>query len=146
MGFKKKLYLGNLDAKRDWGHARDYVEGMWLMLQQDVPDDYVLATGESYSVREFVELAFSQVGRKIEWQDKGVNEKGIDTTTSEVLIEVDPHYFRPTEVDLLKGNASKAKDKLGWVPKITFQSLVKEMVDEDLKNVLQDSKRLNREG
>ena len=111
-GLQSRLYLGNLDAKRDWGHARDFVEGMWLMLQQDQPDDYVFATGESHSVREFVEQAFSQINQCIEWRGHGIEEKGIDAKTSEVLVEVDPVYFRPTEVDMLQGNSSKARAKL----------------------------------
>jgi len=132
LGLQKALYLGNLDAKRDWGHARDYVEGMWRILQQDQADDYVLATGETHSIREFVELAFGCVGRKIEWRGTGVDEKGVDVATGDVLIEVDPRYFRPTEVDLLLGDPSKAHAKLGWKHTTTFPELVREMVSSDL--------------
>jgi GDPmannose 4,6-dehydratase len=132
-GLQKKLYLGNLDAKRDWGFARDYVEAMWLMLQQDKPDDFVIATGKTHSVREFVELAFREVGIEIGWQGEGVNEAGVDSETGEVLIEIDPRYFRPTEVDILIGDPSKASEKLGWEAKIQFEELVKMMVKEDMK-------------
>jgi GDPmannose 4,6-dehydratase len=135
LGLQSKLYLGNLDAKRDWGHARDYVEGMWMILQQDVPDDYVLATGEQHSVREFVELAFATIGRKIAWQGTGVEEKGVDATTGEELVAVDPQYFRPTEVETLLGDPSKAHDVLGWTHKTGFEELVQEMVENDLKLV-----------
>ena len=127
------LYLGNLDAERDWGHAGDYVEGMWLMLQQAEPDDYVLATGESHSVREFVELAFSHVGRKIEWRGEGVEEKGIDADTGQPLINIDRRYYRPTEIFHLRGDASKARKKLGWRPRRTFRELVREMVEADIE-------------
>ncbi len=132
LGLQEKLYLGNLDAKRDWGHARDFVEGMWLMLQQDKPDDYVLATGETHTVREFVERAFAEVGIEIVWQGQGVTEHGICRRTGKVLVEVDPAYFRPTEVDILLGDATKAREKLGWTHKITFEQLVAEMVASDL--------------
>ena len=135
LGLQDRLYLGNLDSKRDWGHAKDYVEGMWLILQQKTPDDYVLATGETHSVREFVELAFAEVGRTIKWRGKGPKEKGVDAKSGDVIVEVDPRYFRPTEVDLLLGDASKARDKLGWVHRTSFADLVKEMVAEDLKTV-----------
>ncbi|RMG80814.1 MAG: GDP-mannose 4,6-dehydratase [Bacteroidetes bacterium] len=131
LGMQKKLYLGNLDAKRDWGHAKDYVEGMWLMLQQDEPEDFVLATGETYSVRYFVEEAFKNLDIEIEWKGKGVEEKGINKATGEVIVEIDPKYFRPTEVDLLVGDASKAKEKLGWTPKHTLKELINEMVQSD---------------
>lgn len=131
-GTQEKLYLGNLDAKRDWGHARDYVEGMWLMLQKDKPADYVLATGETRSVREFVEAAFAHVGTQIAWTGAGVEEKGTCTKTGKVLVEIDPRYFRPTEVDLLIGNPAKAKRELGWVAKTSFADLVAEMVREDV--------------
>jgi len=131
-GAQEKLFLGNLNAKRDWGHARDYIEGMWLILQQDIPDDYVLATGETHSVREFVEHAFHCVGRNIEWTGDGVDEKGVDAANGKVLVEVDPRYFRPTEVDLLIGDAGKARSKLGWSHKVGFGELVKEMVEADL--------------
>ncbi len=126
------LYLGNLDARRDWGHARDYVEGMWLMMQQDTPDDYVLATGESHTVREFVEGAFSRIGRKIKWRGTGVEEEGLDAASGGVLIRVDPRYFRPTEVDVLQGDASKAERVLGWMPRTGFNDLIAEMVEADL--------------
>jgi len=131
-GTQEKLYLGNLDALRDWGHARDYVEGMWLMLQQDQPDDYVLATGEAHSVREFVELAFACVGRRIEWQGSGVDEKGIDGDSGQVLIEIDPRFYRPTEVETLLGDPSKAREKLGWQHRVSFPELVQEMVEADM--------------
>ena len=131
-GLQDKLYLGNLDAKRDWGFAGDYVEAMWLMLQQDVPDDFVIATGETHSVREFVELAFGEVGIKIEWQGEGVDEVGVDAATGDVLIEVDPRYYRPTEVEILIGDPSKAKEKLGWKAKVEFRELVKMMVEGDM--------------
>lgn len=135
LGLQDRLYLGNLDAKRDWGHARDYVEGMWLILQQKKADDYVLATGETHSVREFVELAFAEVGRQIQWRGKGVKEKGLDSKSGDVLIEIDPRYFRPTEVDLLLGDPSKAREKLGWAYSTSFADLVKEMVAADLETV-----------
>jgi len=131
-GLQKCLFLGNLDAKRDWGHARDYIEGMWLMVQQDEPDDYVLATGETHPVREFVEKAFKIVGRKITWEGSGVEEVGKDQDGN-VVVRIDPKYFRPTEVDLLWGNPAKADKKLGWKRKVDFDSLVKEMVEEDVK-------------
>jgi GDPmannose 4,6-dehydratase len=127
------LYLGNLDAQRDWGHARDYVEGMWRILQQAEPDDYVLATGETHSVREFVELAFAEVGIAIHWQGTGVDECGICKKTNRTLVRVDPSYFRPTEVETLLGNPAKAHSKLGWKHQIGFQELVREMVASDLK-------------
>jgi GDPmannose 4,6-dehydratase len=132
-GHQGKLYLGNLDAQRDWGHARDYVEGMWLIVQQSKPDDYVLATGEAHSVREFVEKAFACTGRKIEWQGKGTLERGVETGTGRVLVEVDPRYFRPTEVDYLVGDPSKAQRQLGWRHRVSFDELVEQMVKEDLK-------------
>ena len=134
---KKKqncLYLGNLDAKRDWGHAKDFVEGMWMILQQRKPDDFVLATGKTHSVREFVEIAFNEVGIKIKWEGKGINEVGKDQKTQKILIRVDKKYFRPTEVDILHGDYTKAKENLGWNPKISFQELVKEMIKCELKN------------
>jgi GDPmannose 4,6-dehydratase len=131
-GLEEAIYLGNLSAKRDWGHARDYVEGMHKILQADAPDDFVLATGETRSVREFVELAFAEVGRTIEWRGQGVDETGVDKASGKTLVRVDPAYFRPTEVDLLIGDASKARDKLGWKPKTTFSQLVKQMVASDL--------------
>ena len=137
-GLQKTVYLGNLDAKRDWGHARDYVEGMWLMLQSNVADDYVLATNETHPVREFVEKAFKCIGITVEWRGEPgtVDEVGVDSADPErVLVRVDPKYFRPTEVDILIGNAAKAKRELGWEPKILFQSLVEEMVASDLADV-----------
>jgi GDPmannose 4,6-dehydratase len=133
LGLQKKLYLGNLDAKRDWGHAKDYVEGMWLMLQQDEPDDFVLATGETYPVRHFVDKAFAEVGIAVEWQGEGVNEKGINKATGDVLVEVDPRYFRPTEVDLLVGDPTKAREVLGWKHRYNLGDLIKEMVASDLQ-------------
>lgn len=136
LGKQKKLYLGNLNAKRDWGHAKDYVECMWLILQNDEPDDFVIATGEMHTVREFCDLAFKEVGINLRWEGEGIDEKGIDDETGDVLIEVDPQYFRPTEVDQLLGNPAKAIEKLGWNPTQTpFEKLVKEMVQEDLKLV-----------
>jgi GDPmannose 4,6-dehydratase len=132
LGLQERLYIGNLDAKRDWGHARDYVEGMWRILQQDEPDDYVLATGESHSVRELVELAFACVDRTIVWQGEGVSEVGIDGRGGKELVRVDPRYFRPTEVDLLLGDPSKARAKLGWRHRTSFPELVREMVEADL--------------
>jgi len=134
LGIQKCLFLGNLEAKRDWGHARDYVELMWIMLQQKEPDDYVIATGETHKVREFVELAFKTVDIKISWEGKGVDEIGKDQNGN-ILVRVDPQYFRPTEVDLLIGDPSKAKKQLGWSPKVTFPQLVEEMVESDLELV-----------
>ena len=131
-GLQPTLYLGNLDAMRDWGHARDYVEGMWRILQQAVPDDYVLATGEMHSVREFVERAFAVVGRTIAWKGEGVEEQGLDTKTGQVLVKIDPVYFRPTEVDQLLGDPTKAREKLGWTHTVKFPELVEEMVRADL--------------
>lgn len=136
LGKQKKLYLGNLNAKRDWGHAKDYVECMWLILQNDEPEDFVIATGEMHTVREFCELAFKEVGIDLRWEGEGINERGIDVESNCVLIEVDPKYFRPTEVEQLLGDPTKATKKLGWNPtKTPFKSLVKEMVQEDLKLV-----------
>ena len=132
-GRQEKLFLGNLDAKRDWGHARDYVEGMWLMLQQDKPDDYVLATGVTHSVRELTQLAFLQVDIDIDWQGSGKQEIGIDKATGKTRVEIDPKYFRPTEVDLLVGDPAKAKQVLGWQATTTFVDLIQEMVAADLK-------------
>jgi GDPmannose 4,6-dehydratase len=134
-GRQDRLFIGNLDAKRDWGHARDYVDGMWRMLQQPMPDDYVLATGESHSVREMIELAFAEVDYQIEWQGKGVDEKGIDGKTGKPLVLIDPRYFRPTEVDHLLGDASKAKARLGWRHTTSFKALVREMVASDLDEI-----------
>jgi GDPmannose 4,6-dehydratase len=133
LGLDEVLYLGNLEAKRDWGYAKDYVEGMWMMLQQDQPDDYVLATHETHTVREFVELAADQLGIKLEWRGKDLEEEGVDSKTGKVVVKIDPDYFRPAEVDLLIGDYTKAKKKLGWKPSVTFESLVKLMVDADLK-------------
>jgi len=134
-GKQDKLYLGNLDAKRDWGYAKDYVECMWLMLQQPEPEDFVIATGETHTVREFATLAFREAGIEIEWKGKGIDEKGFDKKTGKVLIEVDPNYFRPTEVDFLQGNPSKAVKKLGWNPKKTsFEELIRIMVQYDLEH------------
>jgi GDPmannose 4,6-dehydratase len=131
-GVQEKLYLGNLDAKRDWGHARDYIEGMWMMLQKEQPDDYVLATGETHSVREFVEFAFREAGIGVEWKGKGSDEVGYDRKTGRVLVEIDPRYHRPTEVDLLLGDPSKAQRQLGWRHRTSFPALVSEMVRSDL--------------
>ncbi len=130
----EKFWVGNLDAKRDWGHAKDYVEGMWAILNYKKPDDFVLATGKSYSVREFCEIAFSQINVKIKWVGKGLKEKGINKKTMKPVIEVDKRYFRPTEVDFLLGDAKKAKKELGWKTKIKFKDLVKEMVKSDIEN------------
>ena len=138
LGRQQKLYLGNLDAKRDWGHAREYVRGMWLMLQQDEPDDYVLATGTTTPVRDFVQWAFEDVGITLEWQGAGIDEKGIDTATGNVLVEVDPRYFRPTEVELLLGDPTKARTRLGWQHETSVRDLAREMVQADLK-VMQTS-------
>jgi GDPmannose 4,6-dehydratase len=132
LGLQKKVFIGNLDAQRDWGHAKDYVEGMWLMLQHKEPEDFVLSTGKTTSVRDFVTLAFKEAGITIEWKGTGADEKGINKQTGETIIEVDKKYFRPTEVDLLIGDATKAKEKLGWTPKHTLQDLVKEMVASDI--------------
>jgi GDPmannose 4,6-dehydratase len=126
------LYLGNIDAKRDWGHTKDYVKGMWLMLQQEKPDDYVLASGKTYSVRNFVERAFTHVGITLEWQGNGVDEKGINPATGQTVVAVDPRYFRPAEVDLLLGDASKAKKVLGWEATTTLDELVRDMMEHDL--------------
>jgi GDPmannose 4,6-dehydratase len=141
LGRQKRLFIGNLDAKRDWGHARDYVEGMWLMLQHPQPEDFVLATGETHSVREFVELAFGHVSRKIEWRGSGRAEQGVDARTGEVLVEIDSRYFRPTEVDLLLGDPTKAREKLGWTHKTSFRDLVREMVEADLVEVEREYRR-----
>jgi GDPmannose 4,6-dehydratase len=143
-GLQEKLFLGNLDAARDWGHARDYVEGMWLILQQAEPDDYVLATGESHTVRELTEKAFAHIGRKIIWRGSGKDEQGVDAADGRVLVEIDKRYFRPTEVDTLVGDASKARKKLGWRHKTNFDALVKEMVEADLIAVKEEQSRRNR--
>ncbi|MCW1736141.1 GDP-mannose 4,6-dehydratase [Anaerorudis cellulosivorans] len=135
-GLQDKLYLGNLDAKRDWGYAKDYVECMWLMLQHDRPEDFVIATGQMHSVREFCTLAFAEIGIKLQWEGKGIEEKGIDKATGKVLVEVDPKYFRPAEVEQLQGDPSKAKNVLGWNPqKTSFEDLVKLMVKHDMEFV-----------
>ncbi|MER8991573.1 GDP-mannose 4,6-dehydratase [Mesorhizobium sp. M0678] len=147
LGLQDKLYLGNLSAERDWGHARDYVEGMWRILQQETPDDYVLATGIKNSVRKFVELAFAEVGVRIQWNGSGVDEKGVDTKTGRILVEVDPRYFRPTEVDLLLGDPSKAERILGWKATTSLDEMVREMVQSDLKVVAREfeHRRLDEE-
>src|SRR5271166_6255994 len=146
LGLQDKLYLGNLDAKRDWGHARDYVKGMWAIVQQDQPDDYVLATGETRTVREFVEAAFAVANYRVAWKGEGIKETGVDAKTGRTLVEIDPKYFRPTEVDILLGDASKARNVLGWKPTVPFSELVKEMVAEDLKTVLLERDRVERDG
>jgi GDPmannose 4,6-dehydratase len=139
LGLQKVLYLGNLDSKRDWGYAKDYVEAMWLMLQQDTPDDFVIATGEAHSVREFVELAYKEVQVEIEWKGQGVKEYGIDAKTKETIVQIDPRFYRPTEVDLLQGNPLKAKKILHWSPKTTFQELIKIMMDSDYKKISKET-------
>ena len=149
LGLQDRLYLGNLDAKRDWGHAKDYVEVQWLMLQQEQPEDFVIATGEQHSVRGFIEAAALELDMTIRWEGKGLDEKGYDVS-GRCVVSVDPRYFRPTEVDSLLGDASKARTKLGWVPKITFEELVREMVREDLKdaecNELMNQRGYNQKG
>lgn len=137
-GLSGILHIGNLDAQRDWGHARDYVEMQWLMLQQDKPEDYVIATGEHYSVREFIEITARQLGLSIRWEGEGVAEKGINAETGQIMVAVDPQYFRPTEVQDLLGDAGKARKNLGWKPRITFEQLVAEMVEADLKEAQKD--------
>jgi GDPmannose 4,6-dehydratase len=139
LGVLKTLFIGNLDSMRDWGHARDYVEGMWRILQQETPDDYVLATGEMHSVREFIEIAFSKVDKTIEWKGSGVDEVGVDAGNGNVLVRVDSRYFRPAEVELLLGDPSKAKRVLGWKHTVSFQELVAEMLESDLKAVARES-------
>ncbi len=138
LGLQDCLYLGNLDAKRDWGHAKDYVRMQWMMLQQETPEDFVIATGEQHSVREFVTLAAERLDLKIEWQGQGIDEKGLDKATGKVIVAVDPKYFRPTEVETLLGDPSKARKKLGWVPDISFQQMVEEMVECDIKEAKRD--------
>lgn len=135
LGIQDKLLIGNLDAERDWGHAKDYVEGMWLMMQQDTPEDYVLSTGEKISVREFCTMAFNFLDIQIDWIGNGIEEKGIDKKTGKVIVEIDPEYFRPTEVDQLLGDSKKAMTKLGWVPKYTVEELCKEMVYSDFEKI-----------
>jgi GDPmannose 4,6-dehydratase len=144
LGLQKKIFLGNIDASRDWGHARDYVEGMWRILQQPEPDDYVIATGETHTVREFVEKAFAEIGRAIAWRGEGVDEKGVDAKSGETLVEIDRRYFRPTEVEFLLGDASKAKAKLGWTHTTGFDELVREMVAADLDAVKREHNALGR--
>ncbi|WP_082167077.1 GDP-mannose 4,6-dehydratase [Methylobacterium aquaticum] len=141
LGIQDRLYLGNLDAKRDWGHARDYVEGMYRIIQHSTPDDYVLATGETVSVREFAEKAFAEIDKTIEWKGSGVDEIGIDAASGRVLVSIDPRYFRPTEVDLLMGDASKARKILGWEHKTSWRDLCSEMVREDIALALKDQRR-----
>jgi GDPmannose 4,6-dehydratase len=145
LGMQDKLFLGNIDAKRDWGHAKDYVEMQWLMLQQDKPEDYVISTGEQYSVREFVNEAAKQLGIEIDWNGTGINETGTDLATGKIIISIDPRYFRPTEVESLLGDSTKARKKLGWMPKISFIELVKEMVNSDLNEAKKDD-LLKKEG
>ena len=139
LDLQDKVYLGNLDAKRDWGHAKDYIEMQWLMLQQDVPEDFVIATGVQYSVRDFVNKAAKAVDIEMEWKGEGVDEKGYDKATGKCLVEVDKRYFRPTEVETLLGDPTNAKEKLGWVPKITLEEMVKEMVDNDVMIAKRDA-------
>ena len=138
IGFSGILHIGNLDASRDWGHAKDYVEMQWLMLQQDKPEDYVIATGEHYSVREFIEIAAGQLDISIRWEGKGVDEKGIDQQTGKILVAVDPHYFRPTEVQDLLGDAGKAREKLGWEPRTSLTQLIAEMIEADMEEAKKD--------
>jgi GDPmannose 4,6-dehydratase len=133
LGKQEKLYVGNIDAKRDWGHAREYVRGMWMMLQQDEPDDYVLATGETTEVRQFITWAFEDVGINLEWRGEGIDEKGYDSLSGKIVVEIDPRYFRPTEVELLIGDPTKAHTKLGWSHDTSVRDLCREMVNEDLK-------------
>ena len=134
-GRQTRLYLGNLDATRDWGHAKDYARGMWLMLQQPEPDDFVLATGESRSVREFVEHAFAHIGRTVVWRGQGLDEAGVDAKNGEILVKIDPRYFRPTEVHSLLGDPRKAHQRLGWRAEVGFAQIVREMVEADLQRV-----------
>jgi GDPmannose 4,6-dehydratase len=139
VGLQETLHLGNLDARRDWGHARDYVRAQWLMLQQDAPEDFVIASGTQYSVRDFVAAAGAELGLQIEWRGQGVDEVGVDTASGRTLVRVDPRYFRPTEVDTLLGDASKAREKLGWTPEVSFPELVAEMVESDLDLAKRDA-------
>jgi GDPmannose 4,6-dehydratase len=138
LGLQERLFLGNLDAKRDWGHARDYIEAQWLMLQQEAPEDFVIATGQQYSVRQFVERAADELEMQLRWEGRGAEEKGYDAVTGQCIMLVDPRYYRPTEVDTLLGDASKAREKLGWTPRIGFEELVSEMVREDLEVAKRD--------
>lgn len=139
LGIQEKLWLGNLDAQRDWGHARDYVEGMWRILQHDRPDDFVLATGQTQTVRLFVERAFAHVGITLNWEGEGADERGLCAQTGKPLVEIDPRYFRPTEVELLIGDPAKAKADLGWLAETSFEQLVTEMMDADLKIVAREA-------
>ena len=132
---QKTLYLGNLDAKRDWGHAKDYVEGMWKILQHNQAEDFVLATGKSFSVREFCQIAFKEIGIVLRWSGDGIEEVGKDEADGKVLVQIDKRYFRPTEVDYLEGDASKAREKLDWIPKISLESMISEMVQSDIKSI-----------
>jgi len=145
LGLQEKLYLGNLDSKRDWGHAKDYVRMQWLMLQQDEPEDFCISTGVQYSVRDFVNAAFKEVGISLHWEGSGIDEKGLEEGSDKVLVEVDPRYFRPTEVETLLGDSSKAREKLGWTPEITLGDMVSEMVREDLK-IAERDELCKREG
>ena len=139
IGLQDKLYIGNLDSKRDWGHAKDYVEAMWLILQQEEPDDYVIATGKQYSVRQFIEFGAAELGIDIEWQGSGVDEVGIDRKSGDQVVAVDPRYFRPTEVETLLGDPTKARKQLGWTPKISLDQLVREMVSADYEEAKRDA-------
>jgi GDPmannose 4,6-dehydratase len=139
LGLQDCLYLGNLDAQRDWGHARDYVRAMWLMLQQDTPEDYVIASGEAHSVREFVEKSFGELAIPIVWEGQGLEEVGRDARSGKILVRIDPRYFRPTEVDFLLGDPTKAREKLGWKPEADFDTLVREMIQTDLKEADRDN-------
>ena len=142
-GHQETLYLGNLDARRDWGHARDFVEGIWLILQQDQPDDYVLATGEAHTVRVFVVEAFAQIGRRLEWRGSGSDEHGVDPKSGKTLVAIDPRYFRPTEVYRLLGDATKARERLGWAPKRSFAEIVREMVEADIALIASEPRRFD---
>jgi len=146
LGLQDKLYLGNMDAKRDWGYAPDYVKAMWLMLQQEEPGDFVIATGETHTVREFVELSFKEAGIDIEWRGKGVEEKGIDPKTGNIVVEIDPDYFRPTEVELLLGDPTKAREKLGWQPEVKFKELVEIMMKADLEAAKYEKYKMQYKG
>jgi GDPmannose 4,6-dehydratase len=138
LGLQDRIYLGNLDSKRDWGYASDYVEAMWLMLQQDQPEDFVIATGETHSVREFVEKAFRAIDIPIQWSGSGIDEIGFDRISGQTHVEIDPRYFRPTEVDFLLGDPAKAMEKLGWEPKVSFQELIDLMMEEDIREAQRD--------